>query len=56
MNATKAEYYKLAPPSLVNGTVTNDCPYLQSNWDELCEKFDDMTLREELLRGIYAYG
>ena len=29
---------------------------IESNWDELCENFDDMKLREELLRGIYAYG
>merc|ERR1712050_249761 len=26
------------------------------NWDQVCENFDDMALREELLRGIYAYG
>merc|ERR1712166_861526 len=24
--------------------------------DEVCESFDDMNLREDLLRGIYAYG
>lgn len=29
---------------------------IDSNWDEVCENFDDMELREELLRGIYAYG
>ena len=29
---------------------------LQSNWDEVVDNFDDMNLREELLRGIYAYG
>jgi translation initiation factor 4A len=27
-----------------------------SNWEEVCETFDDMELREDLLRGIYAYG
>jgi len=27
-----------------------------SNWDEVCESFDDMKLKDELLRGIYAYG
>jgi len=27
-----------------------------SNWDQAIEYFDDMGLREELLRGIYAYG
>ena len=25
-------------------------------WDEICDSFDDMNLRESLLRGIYAYG
>merc|ERR1711934_247379 len=29
---------------------------IDSNWDEVCGNFDDMHLREELLRGIYAYG
>ncbi|TRY67642.1 hypothetical protein TCAL_10471 [Tigriopus californicus] len=29
---------------------------IDSNWDEVCESFDEMNLREELLRGIYAYG
>jgi translation initiation factor 4A len=29
---------------------------IESNWDEVCESFDGMELREELLRGIYAYG
>merc|ERR1712223_1533163 len=29
---------------------------IQTNWDECCENFDDMGLREELLRGVYAYG
>ena len=28
----------------------------QTNWDQVCETFDDMNLREELQRGIYAYG
>jgi hypothetical protein len=34
--------------------ATSSC--LQSNWDEVVDNFDDMNLREELLRGIYAYG
>merc|ERR1712113_416994 len=29
---------------------------IDSNWNQVCENFDDMVLREELLRGIYAYG
>jgi len=29
---------------------------IESNWTEICDSFDDMQLREDLLRGIYAYG
>lgn len=29
---------------------------LQSNWNEITDNFDDMNLKETLLRGIYAYG
>ncbi|XP_060579840.1 eukaryotic initiation factor 4A-I-like [Ruditapes philippinarum] len=29
---------------------------IESNWEEVVDNFDDMSLREELLRGIYAYG
>jgi len=28
----------------------------ETNWTEVCESFDDMKLKDELLRGIYAYG
>jgi len=28
----------------------------ESNWDEACATFDEMNLKEDLLRGIYAYG
>lgn len=31
-------------------------PLLQSNWNEIVDNFDDMNLKESLLRGIYAYG
>lgn len=27
---------------------------IESNWDEAVDSFDDMNLREDLLRGIYA--
>jgi len=33
----------------VDGTI-------ETNWHEVCDNFDDMHLREELLRGIYGYG
>ncbi|ELU10014.1 hypothetical protein CAPTEDRAFT_170898 [Capitella teleta] len=29
---------------------------IESNWDQVTDSFDDMHLREELLRGIFAYG
>ena len=29
---------------------------INTNWTEVCESFDAMNLREELLRGIYGYG
>lgn len=29
---------------------------LDTNWHQVVESFDDMNLKEELLRGIYAYG
>lgn len=28
----------------------------QTDTEEVIDKFDDMNLREDLLRGIYAYG
>ena len=28
----------------------------ETNWDEVVTKFDQMGLKEEVLRGIYAYG
>jgi len=29
---------------------------IESNWNEMADNFDEMNLREDLLRGIYAYG
>uniref|UniRef100_A0A8C5JVP6 ATP-dependent RNA helicase n=1 Tax=Jaculus jaculus TaxID=51337 RepID=A0A8C5JVP6_JACJA len=29
---------------------------IKSNWNEIVDSFDDMTLSESLLRGFYAYG
>ncbi|KAJ7864605.1 DEAD-domain-containing protein [Mycena olivaceomarginata] len=29
---------------------------IQSNWDQVVDRFDGMELKPELLRGIYAYG
>lgn len=39
-------------------TEFNDIPEgeIESNWDEVVDNFDNMNLKDELLRGIYAYG
>lgn len=29
---------------------------IESNWSEIIDNFDDMNLKQELLRGIYGYG
>ena len=29
---------------------------IESNYDETVDSFDEMNLRSELLRGVYAYG
>jgi len=29
---------------------------VETNWKEVCTSFDDMNLKDNLLRGIYAYG
>jgi len=38
------------------GEGEGDEDFANSNWDQVCESFDDMKLKDELLRGIYAYG
>lgn len=43
-----------APAQDGGKTLTEDD--IETNWDECIETFDAMELREELLRGIYAYG
>jgi ATP-dependent RNA helicase len=37
-------------------TTTGDDIEITSNWEEVAPTFDDMNLKEDLLRGIYAYG
>lgn len=38
-----------------NNTEVND-EILETNWDEKVSSFDSLDLKEDLLRGIYAYG
>lgn len=30
--------------------------YLDSNWEESVQKFEELNLNKDLLRGIYGYG
>merc|ERR1712166_1342831 len=39
-----------------NAVTLNDDGLVETNWDEVTESFDDMGLKEDLLRGIYSYG
>lgn len=41
---------------LMLGLIFSIFSLLQSNWNEIVDNFDDMNLKESLLRGIYAYG
>jgi len=40
----------------IKSEVTADGLRIESNWDKVVTSFDDMNLKNELLRGIYAYG
>ena len=42
--------------SCFHSNSPTDKEYLKPNWDESVDKFDDMGLKEEVLRGIYGYG
>jgi len=64
MADTKDEQVAAAAPAetgdnktaALEATNDEDLGTVESNWHKVCETFDDMELREELLRGIYAYG
>lgn len=42
--------------SEVKSEVTADGMRIESNWTQVVSSFDDMALKDNLLRGIYAYG
>jgi translation initiation factor 4A len=33
-----------------------DAEEFKTNWEESVEKFDDLGLNEQVLRGVYGYG
>jgi translation initiation factor 4A len=41
---------------LTEGVTGLEEVIVESNWNEICESFDAMELRDELLRGIYSLG
>lgn len=46
---------ELYPPSEMD-PVGDSKFVIESNWSEIIDNFDNMDLKEELLRGIYGYG
>jgi len=36
--------------------LDEDDEYIKTNWHEVVDSFEDMNLRQELLRGVYGYG
>jgi len=51
-----ADEYTQSPTETGNGPSLNDEGLIESTWTEVVDNFDDMNLRESLLRGIFAYG
>lgn len=48
-----------APAAAAGGEASGlniDEGLIESNWDTVTDSFDDMKLKPELLRGVYAYG
>jgi translation initiation factor 4A len=39
-----------------NGSEMKNIQGVETNWEQVCTSFDDMNLKDDLLRGIYAYG
>ncbi|XP_037089873.1 eukaryotic initiation factor 4A-I-like [Pollicipes pollicipes] len=45
-----------APQEPEGGSGGGGSQTIESNWDEVVDNFDNMNLKEDLLRGIYGYG
>lgn len=45
-----------ATPRLCERRLTRHAGQIESNYDETTDSFDNMNLKAELLRGVYAYG
>lgn len=51
-----AAHPEKGPLGETTATLLEDGMTVESNWNEITDSFDAMDLREDLLRGIYAYG
>lgn len=60
MDKVEAEEVTQNEVAAVDGHNDDDLHHedgdFQTNWETVHESFDDMRLRDELLRGVYAYG
>ena len=50
----KEEEKKEEETKVGDGDEAEEC--FEANWEQEVYKFDDMGLKEEVLRGIYAFG
>lgn len=55
-NQSPTEVSNGPPPSVAGGVDNSIDEAIVSEWTEIIDNFDDMNLRENLLRGIFAYG
>eukprot|EP00126_Sphaerothecum_destruens_P000400 Sdes_comp10453_c0_seq1m2150 len=45
--------WEVSQPSEAPETIEGE---IETNWDQVVESFDDLKLKDDLLRGIYSYG
>ncbi|WVR08604.1 ATP-dependent RNA helicase eIF4A [Kwoniella sp. DSM 27419] len=45
-----------AKPEAADGGLQMDGDLIESNWNQVTDNFDNMELKGDLLRGVYAYG
>jgi len=55
-NRSQSEVNGPPQPSTDGGVDNTVDSAIKSDWTEVTDNFDDMNLREDLLRGIFAYG
>merc|ERR1711968_42716 len=50
--------FTMSDEAMVGNSTFEEVPEheIESNWEQVIDNFDNMNLREDLLRGIYAYG